>query len=187
MSRAAWFRAGFRWWVAGSVLMLANVAFAADGWVTLPFTPFQLSIASGVSQIFSKATPVYGLRVSALYGTQSKVIGLDAGFFNDTGALTGLGVGFCNVARENAIGAQLGAGCSQVEVNFAGLQAAFVNQVGGRLAGLQLGFGNGAGSGAGAQIGLLNHAGSMRGVQLGLLNWNDNGFLPLFPFINFGF
>jgi len=173
--------------IAGSVLLLAATASASDGWLTLPFTPFQLSIASGASQIFSRATPVYGLRLSIFYGTQSKVAGLDLGLFNDADSLSGVGVGFCNVTRENGAGAQLGAGCSQVEGDFTGLQAAFVNQVGGRFAGFQLGLGNGAGNGAGLQVGLVNHAGSMRGVQLGLLNWNDNGFLPLFPLVNFGF
>lgn len=25
----------------------------------------------------------------------------------------------------------------------------------------------------------------MKGLQLGILNWNDQGFLPVFPFFNF--
>jgi len=176
--------------VAGFVLMLAAPSFAgsaADGWVTLPFTPFQLSIAGGVSQVFSKATPVYGMRFSAFYGTQSKVVGLDAGLANDADSLTGLELGFCNMVRGSGMGAQMGAGCSYVQTDFSGLQTSVANLVEGRFRGLQLGLGNGAGSGTGVQIGLMNHASSLRGLQLGLLNWNKNGFLPLFPFVNFGF
>jgi hypothetical protein len=187
MNRAVWFRAGFRSLVAGSALALATAASAADGWVTLPFTPFQLAIAPGAAQVFSKPTPVYGLRVSALYGIQSKVVGFDVGLFNDADSLTGVGVGFCNVTRGNAAGAHLGVGCNYSEADFAGLQTGVVNQVGGQLAGFQLGLANGSEGGAGLQIGLVNYSNSMRGVQLGLLNWNDNGFLPFFPFVNFGF
>jgi len=187
MNRAARFRVGFRLLVAGSVLALATASSAGDGWVTLPFTPLQLAIAPGSAQVFSKATPVYGLRVSALYGIQSEVVGIDAGLFNDTDSLTGIGVGLCNMTRGNAAGGQLGAGCNHVEADFAGLQAGAVNQVGGELAGLQIGLVNDAEAGAGLQIGFLNHAGSLRGVQFGLLNWNENGFLPFFPIVNFGF
>jgi hypothetical protein len=89
MNRVAWLRAGFRSLVTASVLALATPSSAADGWVTLPFTPFQLAIAPGAAQVFSKSTPVYGLRVSALYGIQSKVVGLDVGLFN--GAESGSG------------------------------------------------------------------------------------------------
>jgi hypothetical protein len=187
MNRAAWFRAGFRSLVAGSVLVLATTAFAADGWVTLPFTPFQLAVAPGAGQVFSKSTPVYGLRVSVLYGIQSKVVGLDLGLFNDADSMSGVAVGFCGITRGNGVGAHLEFGCSVVEADFAGVQTAFVNRVGGQLAGFQFGIANSAQSGAGLQIGLMNLSDSMRGVQLGLLNWNSNGFLPLFPFINFGF
>lgn len=202
MKRAAWFRAGFRSLVVGAALVLATAASAADGWVTLPFTPFQLAIAPGAAQIFSKATPVYGLRLSVLYGVQSKVVGLDVGLVNQVDSLSGVGVGLCNVVLESGAGAHLGFGCSYVEADFKGFQTALVNQVGGQLAGFQhalvnhvggqltgfqFGLVNNAGSGAGLQIGLVNHAGSMRGVQFGLLNLNENGFLPFFPLINFGF
>jgi hypothetical protein len=187
MNRAAWFRAGFLSWVAGSALALATASSADDGWVTLPYTPFQLAIVPGYGQVFTKATPVYGLRISVLYGVQSKVVGLDAGLFNVADSLTGVGVGLCNVTEGNAAGAHLGLGCSHVDADFAGFQTGFVNQVGGQLKGFQLGFANSAEAGAGLQMGLVNHSDSMRGVQLGLLNWNDNGFLPFFPFVNFGF
>jgi len=186
-----WFRVCFQALVAGLVLALATAASAAPeedhGWVTLPFTAFQLSIAAGRSQVFTKSTPVYGLRVNALYGVQSRVVGLDAGLFNDADSLTGLGFGLCNISRGSATGAQLGVACSESEGDFKGLQTGLVNNVAGQLAGVQLGLANGAENGAGLQLGLLNRAKSMRGVQLGLLNWNQNGFLPVFPILNFGF
>lgn len=179
-------RAGIGSLVAGSVLLLATVSSAADEGLTLPLTPFQLAIVPGFAQLFSKATPVYGLRVSAIYGMQSKVVGLDAGLFNDSDSLTGVGVGLCNVTRGNAKGAHLGAGGNFVEADFAGLQTGLANQVGGELAGLQLGLTNDAEKGAGLQIGIINQSRSMRGLQIGLINRNNNGFLPFFPIVNFG-
>lgn len=187
MNRAAWFRAGFRSLVAGLVLTLATASSAADGWITLPFTPFQLALVPGGGQVFSKATPVYGLRFSVLYGMQSEVVGLDAGLFNDADSLTGIGVGLCNVTRKKGVGAHLGAGCNSAEGDFTGLQTGLVNQVGGQLMGFQIGLGNSAEGGRGLQFGLMNRADSLRGVQIGLFNWNDNGFLPLFPIFNIGF
>jgi len=173
--------------VAGSVLLLATASSAADEGLTLPFTPFQLAIAPGYAQLFSKATPVYGLRVSALYGMQSKVVGLDVGTFNDADSLTGVGVGLCNVTRGKAMGAHLGAGVNYVETDFTGFQTGLANQVAGQLTGFQLGLGNDAEGGAGLQIGLINQSRSLRGLQLGLINRNKNGFLPFFPIVNFGY
>ena len=187
MNRAERLRAGFGSLVAASVLALASVSSAADGWVTLPYAPFQLAIAPGGGQIFSKATPIHGLRVSVLYGIQSKVVGLDAGLFNQTDSMIGIGVGLCNVTRGNGAGIQLGAGCSDVEGDFVGIQAGLFNQVRSQLSGLQVGLANGAEAGTGLMIGLLNRSESMRGLQIGVLNWNKNGFLPLFPIFNFGF
>jgi hypothetical protein len=172
---------------AASEASAASPPSEGDGWVTLPFTPFQLSIAAGLSQIFTKSTPVYGLRLNLLYGVQSRVVGLDAGLFNDADSLSGLGFGLCNITRQSATGVMLGAACSHSDEDFQGLQTGLVNIVGGQLSGAQLGIANGTENGVGLQIGLINRSKSMRGVQLGLLNWNENGFLPLFPILNFGF
>lgn len=191
-----WFRACFQSLLAGLLLALAAPPseasaeapeFDGNGWFTLPFTPFQLSIAAGRSQIFTKPTPVYGLRVNVLYGVQSRVVGLDTGLFNDVDSLSGLGVGLCNIAREIATGAQLGAACSHSDGDFRGLQTGLFNNVGGRLSGVQLGVANATETGAGFQLGVINRAASMQGLQFGLLNFNSNGFLPLFPILNFGF
>jgi hypothetical protein len=166
-------------------LLVAAAASASDGWINAPLTPLQLSIAAGRSQVFTEATPVYGLRLSGFYGVQTRVVGLDLGFINDATSLTGLGIGLCNVTRENATGVQIGGGCSIVEADFTGFQTGLANNVAGRLSGFQLGFANAAQDGTGLQIGFLNRSTSMRGLQLGVLNWNENGFLPFFPLFNF--
>lgn len=172
-----------------ALLALAPAASAeeeAEGWVTLAWTPVQLGIAPGYGQVFSKPTRVYGLRLSGLYGIQSEVVGIDAGLFNDAGTFTGVGTGFCNVARAYAVGAQLGVGCNQVEENFQGLQAGMMNIVSKELTGLQIGFSNGARSGRGVQIGMVNSSDDLKGVQLGLINLNRKGLLKFLPGINVG-
>ena len=52
--------------------------------------------------------------------------------------------------------------------------------------GFQLSLATRAGEMKGLQIGLLNRARELSGLQLGLLNFNGKGFLPVFPFFNFG-
>jgi hypothetical protein len=186
MNRATRFRAGFRLLVAGSMLALATPSSAADAGIPAPFTPFQLAIFPGWWQVFSEPTAVYGVRVSAVYGIQSKVWGLDTGLFNETESMIGIGTGISNIVRENGMGIQLAA-FNSVEADFTGLQTSLANVVGGQIMGLQVGFVNIAEAGTGLQIGFLNRSDSIRGVQFGLLNWNKNGFLPFFPFVNFGF
>ena len=39
--------------------------------------------------------------------------------------------------------------------------------------------------GAVVQVGFMNMTKKLRGVQIGFLNFAENGFLPVFPFINF--
>ena len=68
-----------------------------DGWADTSFTPLQLSLIGGPTQIFKEKVPVLGLRLSGLHAIQSTVKGLDLGIFNLTDDLTGLGVGLVNV------------------------------------------------------------------------------------------
>lgn len=127
---------------------------SSEGWFHAPMTPIQIAFTPGGQQIFDKTTPVYGLRLSLLYGTQKKIYGLDLGLFSDAYKMSGI---------------QLGLG----------------NQVFEEMNGLQLGVANSNDSGHGLQIGILNRTHGMKGLQLGVLNWNDQGFLPVFPFFNF--
>jgi hypothetical protein len=174
--------------LAAAVLFHSSASLANEdgGWITLPFTPVQLAFVPGYGQIFSKPTPVYGVRVTALFGIQSEVVGLDVGAGMQTETLTGVSIGLCSVAEGNATGAQLGLACNQVEADVLGLQVGVVNLIQGKLEGLQLGIANATEEGTGLQIGGLNTATSLRGLQLGVVNVNKNGFLPVFPIFNFG-
>lgn len=66
-----------------------------------------------------------------------------------------------------------------------GIQLGLGNQVFEEMNGLQLGVANSNDNGYGLQIGILNRTHGMKGLQIGILNWNDQGFLPVFPFFNF--
>ena len=173
MKRVAWRRAGIRSFLLGLVLSLPDVASAEDGWVDAGFTPFQIGFAAGGSQVFEKEVPVYGLRVSGLYGVQSEVVGVDIGLLNDADTFRGIGLGLCNITRGSATGAHLGAGCNQVDDDFEGVQSGAANLVGGKLIGLQVGAASSAAGGAtGAQIGLVSQAGDLTGLQAGALNYS---------------
>jgi hypothetical protein len=156
MNRSLWPWVGLHAWAALLLIGLAPAVLADEGWLAAPFTPLQLSIAGGESQLFERQVPVYGLRLSALHGSQSRVVGLDLGAFNDADSLTGLGLGAVNSAGDEAKGAvQLGLG----------------NMSRGPLTGVQLGMFNGALDDAiGVQLGAMNHAGTLSGLQLSVLN-----------------
>jgi hypothetical protein len=53
------------------------------------------------------------------------------------------------------------------------------------LTGFQLGAVNSQTTSDGVQLGIINMSQKSNGLQIGLINIMDNGFLPLFPFINF--
>jgi len=189
MKRMAWSRSEAPAWLACLVLAFAAPTALAEeggeGLIPAPFTPFQLSFASGYSQLFEKATPVYGLRLDVFYGVQSKVVGIDVGPFNEVDTSIGLGMGVANIVHGDATGLQIGA-ASVVDEEAIGAQAGFANIVGGRLSGAQLGVINRAEKATGLQLGIVNVSGSMAGLQIGLLNFNEKGFLPVFPLFNFG-
>jgi hypothetical protein len=171
--------------------MLALAAPAAlaedggEGLIAAPFTPFQLSFASGYSQLFEKATPVYGLRLNAFYGVQSEVVGIDVGPFNEVDTSIGLGMGVANIVHGDATGLQIGV-ASVVDEQAIGAQAGLANIVGGTLRGAQFGVINRSENATGFQLGIVNVSRSMAGLQVGLLNFNEKGFLPVFPIFNFG-
>jgi hypothetical protein len=145
------------------VIVLSSPCLAEDdpGWVKLPFTPFQLAIVPGYGQVFTESTPVYGLRVSALFGIQSDVVGLDVGSGMQTDTLTGLAIGGCSVAEKDATGVQFGLACNYVEEDTMGLQIGVVNMIRGALKGLQFGVANSTEGGTAVQIGGLNTATSV--------------------------
>jgi hypothetical protein len=169
------------------LVFIAALAPAGDAACRTPvFTPLQIALFP-VAQIFRPDVPVRGIRLNLLYGDQQDVAGLDAGFINDVSErVSGLGVGVVNLSRGDADGIQL-ALTNKVDGRFRGVQAGPANFSEGRLRGAQVGVVNSAGDGAGFQLGVYNRASSLKGLQIGLLNLNENGFLPVFPFLNFGF
>lgn len=169
------------------LLFVASLAGAGDAASQTPsFTPVQIALLP-VAQIFRSDVPVRGIRLNLVFGAQEDVAGLDVGFFNDvTQEVSGIGAGVVNLSRGDATGIQL-AMANSVEGRFRGFQAGFSNVNEGTLRGAQVGALNVTEDGSGFQLGLYNRASSMKGIQLGLINFNDNGFLPFFPFINFGF
>jgi len=173
----------------GLVAFLLAASFAGAGDAssqTVSFTPLQVSLAPP-AQIHREDVPVRGLRLNVVYGVQQRVFGLDAGLFNEVGEnLSGVGIGILNIARKDATGFQAGA-ANTVSGDFRGLQVAFGNYNEGNLTGAQIGAGNVTEGGFGLQVGVFNQATSLKGVQIGLFNVNENGFLPFFPIINFGF
>ena len=174
---------------AGLALLLAvaSPADASDASSPTPsFTPVQIALLP-VAQIFRSDVPVRGMRLNLVFGAQEDVVGLDIGFFNDVQEeVSGIGAGIVNLSHGDATGIQL-AMTNSVEGRFRGLQAGLTNVNEGSLRGVQVGALNVTEDGSGFQLGLYNRASSMKGIQLGLINFNDNGFLPFFPFINFGF
>jgi hypothetical protein len=157
-----------------------------DGWADTSFTPLQLSLIGGPTQIFKEKVPVLGLRLSGLYANQSTVKGLDLGAFNRTDDLTGLGVGLANVTDGDVTGLQLGL-VQYASDDLKGVQLGVSNVVEGKTAGAQLGVANIMENGKGLQVGFWNVAEEMKGLQIGLVNINGRGFLPIFPFFNFGY
>ena len=171
--------------VVVSAVSLAALACASGSPASIPFVPLRVSLAPGIATSPGDV-PVYGISANALYGINEKTVGLEVGALNETGAsLIGLGAGGVNVVRKDAIGLQLGVG-SVTSGSLKGLQAGAANQIEGDLLGVQIGVGNAAHAGSGLQLGLVNQTESLRGLQLGLLNFNEGGFLPFFPLVNFG-
>ena len=170
---------------SGTVLLAIALLCSA---CSTTWTPIQSAVFNP-AQLFPENTDVRGLRVSALYGKNASVYGLDVGLVNEVeervsgvqlasianrvGELDGLDVGLVN----------------EVEERVRGVQLASVANFTGELAGVQLaGILNRSKSVVGVQIGgLVNDAERLVGLQIGLLNFNKSGPLPFFPIFNFGF
>ena len=109
---------------------------SSEGWFHAPMTPVQIAFTPGGQQVFDKTTPVYGLRLSLLYGTQKKIYGLDLGLFSDVHEMAGIQVGLGNQVFEEMNGLQLGVANSNDKGH--GLQIGILNRTHG-MKGLQLG------------------------------------------------
>lgn len=108
----------------------------ADGWVHAPATPVQLAFSPPGLQVFDYATPVYGLRLSLLYGSQISITGLDLGLFSDAKKLNGVQLGLGNQVFGAMNGIQVGVANSADDGT--GVQLGLWNRSHG-LRGLQIG------------------------------------------------
>jgi len=132
-----------------------------------------------------------------------------AGIHRDT--QMGLGIGLINVTMKNLYGCQIGmfnkAGSRRIMENYdqaGGLQIGWVNLTKAIFDGVQIGIANlSTARFSGLQIGFINSDRDHNNfdkvlnyddktiksddvcIQIGLLNFNEDGFLPIFPIINF--
>lgn len=77
------------------------------GYVDASWTPLQLSIYAP-GQLFYESTLVRGLRLNLFYGASAEVMGLDLGFLNWSGPMTGAQLGVGHVVNGELRGFQLG-------------------------------------------------------------------------------
>jgi hypothetical protein len=156
---------------------------------------------------------VTGLRLSALWGNQRNVYGLDlgvvgnmtdgdnvgisaSGIFNyNKGATTAVllqaaGFGNFNVGKARIFGLQI-AGImnkNEAESVVGGVQVALLNLCPyTNIRGLQAGLYNKAHDVVGFQIGVINDADSLHGLQIGLINFHRQGLFSVAPILNVGF
>lgn len=121
----------------------------------------------------SRAVNLNGLEVGAVNIVEGRVNGFQlAPVMNDADGLVGMQFAGISNRSQQVLGIQI---------------AALVNDAE-SMTGMQVGIMNFAPRATGLQIGaLVNKADSVVGLQIGLLNINKNGWLPFFPFLNFGF
>lgn len=197
--------------VLGPLLLLACVLLPGSARAD---SPVNLALFDPV-QIVPHDQSIKGFRLNILYGYNQDVLGLDIGIVNRAGGdmrgIQWIGVGWvegktegvqlgyiANYTEEELLGGQLGI------INYAGAETGisfgFVNwvhtdmmggQIGAlnvaetRVEGLQLGAVNYAPAAGGLQFSLVNVTEDLQGVQIGLVNVAKNGFLPVFPIVNF--
>ncbi len=144
---------------------------------------------------------VSGMRLSIIHGTNQRQRGLDLGLLSksETGTLSGLSL----VAGLGKVTQEMDGGVALSAINWhtgrdSGMNGAFVNVVNDTERAFNIGFVNVAERGtwldlggfnlsrkSTAQIGFLNVTDEIKGFQFGFLNMAKNGFLPIFPVINF--
>lgn len=178
------------------VAAVVTTLFAASG--AYAQAAFQFSVPNAR---FPDNPHVSGLRLSVLYGKNQSQRGIDFGVLSmsETSKLSGLAL----VAGLGKVTGEMSSGVALSAVNWhtgrdSGVNGAFVNIVNDTQRAFNVGFVNVA-QGATkvdlggfnmsrtstAQIGFLNVTDRLEGFQFGFLNLAKNGFLPIFPVINF--
>jgi len=159
---------------------LAKKLYATESW---KWTPFDLNIGVDDSILGGRETQIrglsltpctgddkdiFGIGICGIYSECEKLYGMQMGIINGAGITRGLQTGIVNGALKVS-GLQIGILNNSKKISY-GLQCAGILNVSEKI--------------YGCQIAPFNVADS--GFQLGLLNFNENGFLPIFPLINFG-
>lgn len=144
---------------------------------------------------------VNGMRISLFHGENTKVRGFDLGLLSlsETSEMSGLSL----VAGVHRMTGEMSGGAAISLVNYhtgrdSGLNAAFINKLNDTAHAFNVSFLNIADgptqvdlgglnmSGRStAQIGFVNITRRLRSFQFGFLNIAENGFLPVFPVVNF--
>lgn len=175
------------------------------------FSPVSLNILPPV-QFPPSDFNITGIRISALYGRQRSVYGVDLGVIGNVTELNFGGVAVSGIfnwskGQTTVLGAQIAGGMNlnTNKTTVLGLQLAAVNSntadatVGGlqvalanlsdhtKIYGFQVGVYNSAYTVNGFQVGVINKTENLRGLQIGLLNFYKNGLFSVCPVLNFGF
>jgi hypothetical protein len=151
---------------------------------------------------YGKNQDVYGLDMGILANRAKNLTGIQiAGFGNKAfeslrgiqfagignncpnADIYGIQMGFGNRAK-NLTGIQFGAGSEALTLS-RGIQIGGLYTKTDEMKGVQTGFFNIIEKGLGFQFGVFNIATKISGLQIGLINIIQNGFIPVFPIINF--
>jgi hypothetical protein len=185
---------------AVALAALCGAMFASS--VARADSPIGISLVDPV-QFPSRSQNITGFRLNVLYGNHASMTGFDLGLVNrTTGATKGLQLGAFGWTEGEHIGVQYNFVGNLTKGNMTGAQLGFLSYAGqtgigaqlsavslsmGSFTGGQVGVVNYAKSVKGVQFGLVNITDNLYGIQIGLVNVAKNGFLPVFPILNFAF
>jgi hypothetical protein len=172
------------------LVLISNVAVAE--------TQFQLALPS----LNIPSDPeVDGMRLSFIWGKNRSTNGFDLGILSvsETSDFSGLAL----VGGVSRVTGRMDSGVAFSLVNYhsgsdSGVNGAFINLVNDTQDAFNTGFvtiasgttsvdvgGVNVSKASTAQIGFINVTKHIKSFQLGFINMADNGFLPVFPFVNF--
>ena len=135
--------------------------------------PVNLSLFTPIS-IAKESDSVSAFRFSLIYGKNTSVQAVDIGLVSHTTEGMSQGIAW--------------SGVNYNEGSFTGAQLGFVNYTKGDFHGFQWSAVNIAGNAEGLQLGFVNSAEKLHGIQVGLVNIiKQDGFMPVFPFVNWSF
>jgi hypothetical protein len=144
---------------------------------------------------------VNGMRLSLLHGKNTRVRGFDLGLLSLSQASETSGVSF--VAGIHRVTERMSGGAAISLINYhtgrdTGLNAAFINKLNDTERAFNVSFLNIAdgttqvdlgglnmSAQSTVQIGFVNVTKNLRSFQFGFLNIAENGFMPVFPVVNF--